>query len=67
MCTEFSLASWLEKLNFPSLGLDLLAPSHPGTLGILKTSDAALNEADPGGVFHKNLPSLFMLGEKDSA
>lgn len=66
MCTEFSSASWLEKLNFPSLGLDLLATSDYETLGILKTSDAALNEAEPGGLFHKNLPNLFMLEQRDS-
>lgn len=66
MCTEFSSASWLEKLNFPSLGLDLLATSDCETLGKLQTSEAALNEAEPGGLFHKNLPNLFMLEQRDS-
>lgn len=42
-----------------------ICPWDYETLGILKTSDAALNEADPGGHFHKNLPNLFMLQEKD--
>lgn len=69
MCTEFSFASWLENLNFPSLGLDLLATSDPGTMKLLKYSNQVMllwMRLTLEGFSTKTFPICSCWGEKDS-